>query len=118
MQLLPRGFKAGHVIKDFKSTGEVCQAPGRLRKPGIRNNGRKENRKWPAEVGWPNSTQQKKAVEVERDLSSQVSHAKSYQRGNIICTQRQEKLWKRNWREYHSCQANIRNGIYVHRASD
>ena len=84
MQLLPRGFKAGHVIKDFKSTGEVCQAPGRLRKPGIRNNGRKENRKWPAEVGWPNSTQQKKAVEVERDLSSQVSHAKSYQRGNII----------------------------------
>jgi len=60
MQLLPRGFKAGHVIKDFKSTGEVCQAPGRLRKPGIRNNGRKENRKWPAEVGWPNSTQQKK----------------------------------------------------------
>ena len=52
-----------------------------------------------------------KVVEVEKNLSShlssQVCHVKSYQRGNIVCTQRREELWKRNWREYHSCRAKI-----------
>ena len=38
----------------------------------------------------------RKSVEVERDLSSQVCYVKSYQRGNMVCTQRQEELWKRN----------------------
>lgn len=53
---------------------EVCLVPDELRISGIRNNCQRENRKRPAEVGWPNSTWPNKLVvfQIKRAANLQI----------------------------------------------
>lgn len=79
------------LYKGIKATGENLQSPSSGVGDGMRNDQKGRNANGRKVVGWSNSTDEAAEMlwrEVEKSCILTAYHSESYQKGNIIYTQR------------------------------